>query len=82
MRAKVQKWGNSAAVRLPVAVLEAAGLTLDQPVEIQVSDGTVVIKGVSQTSRYGIDELVAGITVENRHIDIAWESEPPIGREW
>ncbi len=82
MRAKVQKWGNSAAVRLPVAVLEAAGLTLDQSVEIQVSEGNVVIKAVSQTPRYEIDELVAGITAENRHTDIAWESEPPIGREW
>ncbi len=82
MRAKVQKWGNSAAVRLPVAVLDAAGLSLDQSVEILVSDGSVVIKAVSQTPRYSIDELAAGITAENRHVDIAWESEPQLGREW
>jgi hypothetical protein len=32
MRAAVKKWRNSASVRIPVAVLKAAHLDLDEPV--------------------------------------------------
>ncbi len=39
MRATVKKWGNSAAVRMPVAVMEEARLEIDQPVDIRVEQG-------------------------------------------
>ncbi|MFD1489660.1 AbrB/MazE/SpoVT family DNA-binding domain-containing protein [Ancylobacter vacuolatus] len=35
MRAVVKKWGNSASVRIPAAMLAEAGLSLDQPVDIR-----------------------------------------------
>jgi antitoxin MazE len=44
MRAWLRKWGNSAAVRLPAATLAAAGLRVDQEVEVRVEDGRVVIE--------------------------------------
>ena len=40
MRAVVKKWGNSASVRIPVAVLQAAHLDLDEPVDVREESGT------------------------------------------
>lgn len=40
----VGKWGKSLAVRVPVDVAVAAGLTDGEAVEIEAIDGTVVIR--------------------------------------
>lgn len=36
---QVSKWGNSLAIRLPVAVVEALGLKEGDDIEITVADG-------------------------------------------
>ena len=61
----VKKWGNSPAVRLPAAIMEAAHLTLDQAVEVRVEHGRVIIEPASPS--YSLDDLLAGITAKNRH---------------
>lgn len=75
----IRKWGNSAAVRLPAGVLERAGLSIDDPVEVRVEDGRIVIEPVKPT-HINLDELIAGITEENRHDEVDWG--PPVGREF
>lgn len=62
---QVKKWGNSPAVRLPAAIMDAAHLTLDQAVEVRVEKGRVVIEPVLRS--YALDDLLAGITPENCH---------------
>ena len=57
----VKKWGNSPAVRLPAAVMEAAQLSLEQAVEVRAENGRIVIEPAAPT--YNLDELLAGITV-------------------
>lgn len=66
MQAVVKKWGNSAAVRIPASVLEAANVCLDQPVDLRVEEGRIVIEPL-QPAQYDVETLVAGITDENRH---------------
>ncbi len=39
----IKKWGNSLGVRLPSAVVKAAGLRLDQRVSVRVEDQQVII---------------------------------------
>ena len=63
----VKKWGNSPAVRLPAAVMEAAHLSLDQPVEVRAENGRILIEPVTPT--YSLDDLCAGITAKNRHTE-------------
>jgi antitoxin MazE len=43
MRAVVKKWENSASVRIPAAVLKAAHLGLDEPVDVREESGRIVI---------------------------------------
>ncbi len=61
----VKKWGNSPAVRLPAAVMEAARLSLEQVVEVRAENGRIVIEPAAPA--YQLDDLLAGITAENLH---------------
>ena len=63
----VKKWGNSPAVRLPAAVMEAAHLRLDQAVEVHAQNGRIVIEPAAPA--YDLDALLAGITPQNRHTE-------------
>jgi antitoxin MazE len=74
----VRKWGNSAAVRIPAALLAEAGLEIDQPVDLRSENGRIIIEP-ARRHRYDLDDLVAGIRPDNRHeaVDIG----PPTGRE-
>lgn len=78
MRMVVKKWGNSASVRIPAAVMEAARLRLDQPVEVREEAGRIVIEPIREEV-YDLATLVAGITDRNRHEAV--EMGPPVGRE-
>jgi antitoxin MazE len=74
----VKKWGNSAAVRIPASVLEAAHVRVDQPVDVREEQGRIVIEPLHPAS-YDLAALVAGITDENRHEAV--ETGPPAGQE-
>ncbi len=78
MRVTVKKWGNSASVPIPAAVMEAAHLTLDEVVDIREEGGGVVIEPV-QPRGYDPAELLAGITPENLHAEVDFGG--PIGKE-
>jgi len=73
----VKKWGNSPAVRLPAAIMEAAHLAVDQAVEIRVEQGRVIIEPVAPPC--SLDALLAAITPENRHDEV--DLGPPQGNE-
>ena len=75
--ATVRKWGNSAAVRIPAAVLADADFRLDEPVEIHAENGAVVIRRARP--RYTLEELCAQITPDNRHGETDWG--PDVGLE-
>ena len=66
MRSVVRKWGNSASVRIPAAIMEAARLQLDMPVDIREEGGHIVIAPLRKT-HYQLDDLLAGITADNLH---------------
>lgn len=68
-QSRVQKWGNSLALRIPKPFAEAAGLTADSPVEIRVEDGQLVIRPVARPD-LTLDDLLAGITEANLHGEV------------
>jgi len=57
--AKIQKWGNSSAVRLPMKALAAAGLSANSEVEIQASKGCIVIKLKQPSKEQQLDKILA-----------------------
>lgn len=78
MRITVKKWGNSASVRIPAALMEAAKLELDDPVDVREEDGRIIIEPVRQ-KRYDLNELLAAITQRNQHAETDFGR--PVGRE-
>ncbi len=59
MRVKIAKWGNSAAIRLPKAVME--GLKVDEGAEIELSLVEGELRGIAIRSgkRASLEQLVA-----------------------
>jgi antitoxin MazE len=66
MKTIVKKWGNSAAVRIPAALLVAAHLDLDEAVDIREEAGRIVIEPVHEKT-YDLSDLVKGINKKNLH---------------
>jgi antitoxin MazE len=74
----VKKWGNSASVRIPSSIMEAAHLELDDPVDIREEDGRIVIEPI-RTREYRLDQLIAEITPQNLHTQVDFGT--PVGNE-
>jgi antitoxin MazE len=66
MESTIRKWGNSPAVRLPAAAIEAAEFSLAQKVTLRVTRGRIIIEP-SESIEYDLDELLGGITAKNLH---------------
>ncbi len=78
MRTIVKKWGHSAAVRIPAAVMAEAALGLDQVVEIREEGGRIVIEPV-QAPEYDLDAMIDAMRPETFPDDL--DFGPPKGRE-
>ncbi len=76
MRARISKWGNSLAVRLPKAAVESLRVNEGEAVEVMIEDDALIIR--SAAPRYRLEDLVAGITADNQPETIEF---PPVGEE-
>jgi antitoxin MazE len=66
--AKVQKWGNSLAVRIPRSVAADARLSAGESVELTLEKGTIVI--VRARPRFKLEELLRRVNRRNRHGEV------------
>ncbi|MFO0911841.1 MAG: AbrB/MazE/SpoVT family DNA-binding domain-containing protein [Pirellulales bacterium] len=78
MRARVQKWGNSLALRIPKSFAVEVGLAEDAAVDLSVRDGCLVVE-VEKDEPLSLKDLLAGVTDENLHGE--WSGGPAAGRE-
>lgn len=78
METTLKKWGNSPALRLPVALLREADMALEQKVSVTVTDGRIVIAPCRRVA-YDLDALLDGITPHNRHAAV--DTGTPVGKE-
>jgi antitoxin MazE len=76
--ARIQKWGNSLAVRIPKPFALEVGLVKDAEVEISVDEGSLVISP-RPTRSYHLAELLAGVRKDNIHREA--DTGVPVGRE-
>lgn len=80
MRTEFVRWGNSLALRVPSAFAKEVGATEGKRAEMTVERGALVVKVVKQRRhRYELEQLINGITNENRHPETEWG--PPVGNE-
>ena len=69
MLTKVQKWGNSLALRIPKAFALDAQLENDSFVEISLVEGQIIITPVVAPN-WTLEELLAGINKNNIHHEV------------
>ncbi|MCU7871769.1 MAG: AbrB/MazE/SpoVT family DNA-binding domain-containing protein [Candidatus Thiodiazotropha sp. (ex Lucinoma borealis)] len=78
MRTLIKKWGNSASVRIPAAIMAASNLQIDSAVDIREEGGRIIIEPVND-QECDLEVLVSGITSENIHSEVCFG--PPVGNE-
>ena len=64
MRAKVQRWGNSLALRIPKSFAVDAGLDQESVVDVALVEGKLVITPVAPALT--LERLLAGVTEGRR----------------
>ena len=78
MRTRIQKWGNSLAVRIPRPFAEELNLREDSPVDVSLRNGKLVVVPLVEPAP-SLDELVKQITRRNRHRET--QIGGPVGNE-
>jgi antitoxin MazE len=78
MKTRIQKWGNSLALRIPKTFAAETGLREDSPVALSLAQGKLIVQPLSQESPT-LEELLQGITDKNLHGE--WDTGPAVGRE-
>jgi len=76
-RVQVVKWGNSQAVRLPKGVLRQADVREGDEFIVRVEGHTIALEPAAP--EITLENLVAGITPQNRHTEQDWGQ--PVGNE-
>ena len=75
---RIAKWGNSLAVRIPLAIARQARLEEGDSVELALDrEGSIVLRPARR--KYQLADLVAQITRKNRHEETDWGG--PRGQE-
>jgi len=69
MKTKVQKWGNSLAVRIPKTFAEEVGLKDDSPIEMRLVEGGLLLEPSAEWTPT-LDEMLAGVTESNLHDEV------------
>ncbi|HEX6176125.1 MAG TPA: AbrB/MazE/SpoVT family DNA-binding domain-containing protein [Candidatus Binatia bacterium] len=78
MQVRVQKWGNSLAVRIPKPLAEDADVKEGTVLNLTVSEGKVVATPVER-KKLSLRQLLAKVTRKNLHAEV--DFGPSVGRE-
>ncbi len=69
METRVQKCGNSLALRIPQAFAAEMGLSQESLVELVLEEGQLVIRPV-RDEQYRLEDLLTAITPDNLHGEV------------
>jgi antitoxin MazE len=78
METRVQRWGNSLALRIPKLLADEAGLKDNSSVQLVLRDKQLVVVPVAKPA-LSLDALLAQVTDENLHREV--DAGPAVGGE-
>ena len=80
MVTKVQKWGNSQGIRLPLRFMEEVNLAIGDEVDVTVEQGRIIVVPSERIrGRYRLEDLVARMPEDHEPSEEDWGA--PVGRE-
>lgn len=77
---RVQKWGNSAAMRLNAELLKQWGVKIGDTVEAEIADGALIMRPVSRPV-FRLADLLAEIPADGLPRVEGWDEMPAVGKE-
>jgi antitoxin MazE len=78
MRTRVQRWGNSLAVRIPKSFAAELHLDHDSEVDLTLIDGQLAVMPVAPPV-FTLDELLNAVTEANLHREV--DTGSAVGQE-
>jgi len=78
LRTKIQKWGNSLALRIPRSFAKEVGVEAGSEVELSMQRGDLLVRPARRKA-YRLSELLRRITAKNIHAEES--AGAPVGRE-
>jgi len=78
MQIKIQKWGNSLAIRIPKSFAKHIKIDQGSFLDLTTEDGKIVAKPI-EDREYTLEQLLDGVTEENLHKEI--NSGNAVGKE-
>ncbi len=79
MRARVQRWGNSLALRIPRAFGRELNLRPESSVEMTLDSGRLILVPIEDSRVPTLSELLDQVSDENKHTEV--ETGRPVGNE-
>lgn len=73
---KLNKWGNSLALRIPSSFLENLGFNQDSKLKLSIQDEKLIIE-----KQKDLKQICKAINKKNLNIDSVWENDTT-GKEW
>jgi antitoxin MazE len=75
---RVQKWGNSLAIRIPKKYADKLHWDQTTDVELSIVDGKLITEAVKEPM-YDLEQLLSGVTPDNLHSEVT--TGRPVGNE-
>ncbi len=69
MKTRVQKWGNSLALRIPKSFATEVGLQRETSVEVSLANGKLIITPIAKP-KPTLKQLLAKVTKGNLHHEV------------
>jgi antitoxin MazE len=79
MKAIIQKWGNSKAIRLPKAILEISRMGENEPVQIFAERDKIIIRKAAAMKHRTLAERIESF--EDEYTGKEWNTGVPVGKE-
>ncbi|MCY4513389.1 MAG: AbrB/MazE/SpoVT family DNA-binding domain-containing protein [Bdellovibrionales bacterium] len=67
MSAKIQKWGNSAGIRIPKTIMKKANLNINSEIEIKYKNQKIIIFAKKKSLQ--LKDMLSQITKNNLHAE-------------
>ncbi len=78
METRVQRWGNSLALRIPKALADEVGLKDNSPVRLSLHERQLIVVPVHKPT-LNLEALIAQVTESNCHAEVL--TGPAVGGE-
>jgi len=78
MQTKIQKWGNSLALRIPKSFAINANLRQNETVDLSIDKEKIIITLIGK-KEYSLNDLLEGVSENNLHSE--FDNGAPVGKE-